>query len=316
MPVLPTDTLADLEYQKLIGLYKEYVIMLDDFESIATFCLCILCMNLELEELLIGLMIIITLIILKLVAHMLSHVLKFMERKANELLQMAERYESLNDDHKAIECCEKVVFISRILRMKMMERGACKRLAFIYKRLGNYSKMRDYSEKCVRLGKETDDKLFEGYGYLSLGSAISSLGNWREAISHSRKSVEIASTEIGLSFLTGLEELHSAKKLQALAFTNIGTDYLHLGDIQQGKEYIEKGLEIHKQMGDREEEGSSYMSLAKVYIALGQQQKAEDLYHKALEHIHKHRRYRKGRAFVRKFGKYLRCTIPQSYPIF
>ena len=82
----------------------------------------------------------------------------------------------------------------------------------------------------------------------ALGIAYYSLGDFRKAIEHHERHLEI-SKEVG------------DRAGEGRAYGNLGSAYYSLGDFQKAIEYHERRLKISKEVGDRAGEGLSLIHI-------------------------------------------------------
>ncbi len=110
--------------------------------------------------------------------------------------------------------------------------------------------------------------------YILVGAVMRSAGNITAAIDYLKKSIDLASC-IG------------SKKLQAIAFNNLGIYYNYLGDTRSGLSSHEKNLVLRREICDERGAAIAYGNIGVIFYQTGEWEKALEHYQKALEVLEK-----------------------------
>ncbi|MBS0648393.1 MAG: tetratricopeptide repeat protein [Verrucomicrobia bacterium] len=144
------------------------------------------------------------------------------------------------------------------------------RLGIVYHSLGEYRKAIEHHEKSLQIAQELGDRAGEGRAYGNLGDVYHSLGEYRKAIEHHEKSLQIA------------QELGN-RAGEGRAYGNLGNVYQSQGEYYKALEYLEKYLQIALELRDRAGEGRAYGNLGNAYYSLGEYRKAIEYHKKHLQ---------------------------------
>ena len=177
---------------------------------------------------------------------------------------------------QAIELCrESLVLLSnKVLSVKKPLRQKfygiiCHTMFEAYRRASDHTNAIGYGRKLLSIHHEYGDEFQECKLSLVLAQICQSQSMHNEAKELYEKAITIMQ-KIG------------NRRVQAVAFLNLGNAFCSLGEYIKAKEYYEKALAISTEIGDRAGEGTWYGNLGNVFHSLGEYVKAKEYYEKAL----------------------------------
>jgi tetratricopeptide (TPR) repeat protein len=150
----------------------------------------------------------------------------------------------------------------------------------------NYLLLWGHSRLMVRLherlhGRLTDP-VFEQTSTGNLGTALFSMGRYREAIAHQEEALALA-------------RVREDREGEAVWLGNLGLSYYTLGELRRAIDHHEQALTIDREIGYRKGEAADLGNLGSCYYSLGELRRAIDLYEQALT-IYQEIGYRQGEA--------------------
>jgi tetratricopeptide (TPR) repeat protein len=118
--------------------------------------------------------------------------------------------------------------------------------------LGDFQEGQVYCEKALRFARETNNIYSIGWAEFMCGFFFNTHGDGRKAIDHFERSIKYL--EEGQLFL-----------ILGLAWAGLGWGYYFAGDLDTAREYTEKGIKIHTDVGNP-------VLLSQLYLYLGMAQ--------------------------------------------
>ncbi len=143
----------------------------------------------------------------------------------------------------------------------------------VYEARGDYQQAQQYFNKALSIYQTINEySLDVATCYNCLGSSLSHVGNYDEALKYLKKALELRVS------IEGDQSLNSA-----LSYNNIGSIYSSLGNYQDALSYFQKALNIRLKFGvDTENIASSYHNLGSLMSKLGEYSKAIEYFEKAI----------------------------------
>ena len=142
-------------------------------------------------------------------------------------------------------------------------------LAIFYRKLGEYDKAIEYTEKLLSIAEKIDDKDLLGKAYMSLGNCCFLKENSRLASDYFQRRLNLA-----------IEE--KDKNGQLVAYGSLGNCYQSENPFK-AIEYYEKQLKLHSKTDNTAELGKCYLNLGAAYNRLEQYEEGISYYSKSLK---------------------------------
>ncbi|MBS1646230.1 MAG: tetratricopeptide repeat protein [Bacteroidetes bacterium] len=121
----------------------------------------------------------------------------------------------------------------------------------LYLKEGNMEKALEYLKKELELSKNIYTERHKAYCYNTIATIYARVGNTNEAISNFIRALKIAEDEKDYKLASGL-------------YNNIGNLYVKLKMLEDALKYIHKGMELKKQIGDKNITPNLY-SISNIY---------------------------------------------------
>ena len=227
------------------------------------------------------------------------------------LLFIGRVYLHLGDLKKATKYTNEALNILSEVGARRAEGAAHGDLGHLYSACGDYQKALEQHTKYLEISEEIGDLESKGLCYNNMCLVYISLGEYEKSMEYIAKFIDIlqktgekaalgkAYNTIGSRYICrsahkSLEYLKKALKLnketgdkdgEAATTGNLGKLYLSLGDHDKANMYAEKALAIGKEIGEKHTTVSSYTLLGSIKLVQGQTQEAIEYQTKALEII-------------------------------
>ncbi|MBC7879755.1 MAG: tetratricopeptide repeat protein [Anaerolineae bacterium] len=164
-------------------------------------------------------------------------------------------YYSLGDYQKAIEYQNKSLQIAVQIGDKQGEGRVYANLGGAYYSLSDFQRAIEFHLKALQIFQQVGDRNGEGTVLGNLGLAYYSLGEFQKAIEFQNKSLQIA-------------QLIGDKQGEGRVYGSLGNAYYALGADEKAIEFHNKRLQIVLKIGDKQGEGQTYVNLGLVYEKL------------------------------------------------
>lgn len=129
--------------------------------------------------------------------------------------------------------------------------------------VGDFGDAKILCEKGLAVARKIDNLYSLGLVELLYGYAIAHQGEGKEALGHFLKSIQYL--EKGQIFV-----------LLGLAWSGLGWTHFFTGELQEARNYIEKGLKLHSEAGVRYNSSVHYWFLSMVHHELAEPKKAQE----------------------------------------
>lgn len=189
--------------------------------------------------------------------------------EALSLSNLAQVYDSLNEDEKAFDYYNQALPLQKAVGDQRAEAATLDALAEIYFQKGEKQKALDYFNQALPLRKAAGDLRGEGLSLIGLGRVYSSLGERQKAL-------EVFNQALPLFKAVG------DRGGEALATANIAKVYFNIGDLQKALDSYNQALSVFVAVGNRSAEATTKIDIGNVYYEQGKTEKALDLFMQAL----------------------------------
>jgi predicted ATPase len=192
--------------------------------------------------------------------------------------------------------------------MAPIARGLC----VSYLAAGKFQKASDFAPKVIESLEKAHREPFHTYSLLCAYYALSlaMLGNLEKAMEYFKKglnaatsinhlaSLGILETTFGLMFIIKGDGLNAIKHFQnciryfeesktvlmfAVSWSGLGGGYYYLGDLENAKKYIDRGIELTNHGGSQWWKSFHYLYLSKIHFDLGDQKSSRNAVDEALK---------------------------------
>lgn len=199
-------------------------------------------------------------------------------------LKIANSYNGLGLFHKDYgKYIQGIPFLHKAISMYRTMSGkdyinissAYNNLGILYKHIGDYDSALYYLHKTLEIDIENYGKehLWVGYSYHNIGSVYATIENHEESISHREEAYNIIKKNRG----------NSHPDL-CLPLNGIGSTYLAQGKLSQAKEYLQRALNIYKQLDyQHPDELLAQSNMGNIYSNLKQYNQALEYYKQGLQ---------------------------------
>ncbi|XP_028411945.1 tetratricopeptide repeat protein 28-like [Dendronephthya gigantea] len=178
-------------------------------------------------------------------------------------------HKELGDYERAIGCFQQ----SLELAEQLVDR---KGIALVYERLGGvnfaqnrYKRAIEYFEKCLDKARRIDDRVLIALAYKNMGRVHQKLNELQEAISCYQE------------YLKRADEKRDRSEIAEVNILHLGVCYVQCKEYEKGVECYLKGLEMVKQLEDKEKEGNVHENLGDAYANLSKYNDAQKHYTRA-----------------------------------
>ena len=230
------------------------------------------------------------------------------QKESETLVLLGDLCKSVEEYEQAKQHFEKILLIAEEDGDPYLQGVATGKLGTVCNLRGDYAKAKTLHEKALEISVKIGDKKGESVDHRNLAGVLTSLGECREARESCLKALAL-SKEIGdrdeASTYSDLGDVHRKLKDYEMAeyyykkaieiyretgdLEKEGSENNRLGELSrflckydQALKCHERGLTIDKQIGDKRGEATQYCNLGAIYQALGDYQKAKECCEQAL----------------------------------
>jgi tetratricopeptide (TPR) repeat protein len=174
---------------------------------------------------------------------------------------MGQVYPTLGDYRHALDCVQEAYSLHHKLGDPY---GAARYvdIGFLYAQLGRFEEASRFLAESLTIARKASVPGFEAHALLALGGYFSLQGNPVLAIENYQAALQI---------LEGLRR----ENLSASAIAGIGFSYYHLGDLDRGQDWLERGLESARSVRHRMRVAQVLFQLAMLEISAEQMPTAD-----------------------------------------
>lgn len=214
--------------------------------------------------------------------HSPEECLDLRQREGNILQSLGSVYEQLRQYDQMIASLQRSLLIKRELGDRPGEATILSSLAQAYRHLGDHQEVIACQQQNLHIRREVGDRLGEAVALGSLGFAYYTLGDYQKAIEalHQHLYVSRAVGEPS-SYVSSLSP--QLRQGEANSLNILGNAYRNLGQYQQALGFLQQGLTIVRELGDRQREAATLSNLGIVYRNLGDYPQAVESYKLSLE---------------------------------
>ena len=195
---------------------------------------------------------------------------KYMEAHGLILGNLGVTYRKLGDLKKSVDFSEKALKVVRDSGSRSIEGIILGNLGISYRKLGDLGKAIECSEQALRINKKVKNKSVEGIVLGNLGLAYHDLGAFEKAIEYYGQALKITKKT-------------ENKSIEGLLHGNLGLAHRKLGEFRKAVECSEQAIRIAKEIENKSEQGIQLGNLGRAYHDPGEFGKAIEYYGQALE---------------------------------
>jgi tetratricopeptide (TPR) repeat protein len=179
-------------------------------------------------------------------------------------------YRMLGDLRKAVYFSERALKLVKDSRIRSIEGLLLGNLGLSYRKLGDFGKAIECSEQALKFTKNGKNKSVEGLILGNLGLAYHELEEFGKAVEYYQRALKIVKKT-------------DDRGIEGVLRGNLGLVHRKLGDYDKAIEYSEQAVKIAKEINNRTEEGVQLGNLGRAYHDPGDLGKAIECYGQALK---------------------------------